>query len=704
MFAPSIRRSPARAAPPCRSNASLGPNGPLHFPASAHRDRQVPDGWDLSRVPVSLVRHAPTSPLQRKLAVGRSDDRLEREADLIADQVMGTAPSKVSAAPAPTGLDRKCASCEEEEESARVQRAPTSRGAADGEAPALVNQVLRTSGGPLEASARSFFEDRFQRDFSRVRVHADSVAAESARAVKARAYTVGRDIAFGRGEYQPATREGRRLIAHELAHVVQQSAWSPDGPTLRRADIDAVDQVVKMQEVVGSGIQFVPAASIMDTRIGPVTVQGGLASHGTSRLNVIVGANLTPRLLARQILPLWTTATPFMPPGGGPSVLPGALSEEQLAQGLLVYNQYYLPVPAMTQWRAGLHFPLPVEIEEATGIATVNPDLIRSLAAVFDPAWMPALSVPAAATAAPAAADLKAAVAEFLAAAPDALGRGMGLAARAITNAQATLPFAKEVFAQLGAGELDVGLSMFEDLTNGDMDLLAGQKDGAAILKLLREIFKAAPADISATDRARLDRANAMLARVRLAPVRNAPEAAGALPEKAVTVDLVKLDGSHHNPATDLTVANMIFAQCNVRFEKGADVTVGPAQTTAWIGTDKVLTYPRNCGVVPAEERGMFQGATAAFGLSGRIKAFFVDSISSGDRGYSRPPYCATGSAHALLNMAAIGNSGDTTTLAHEIGHILLNLGGHPKGTLMQPLPRPNEITNPQCATIHRNA
>lgn len=93
--------------------------------------------------------------------------------------------------------------------------------------PAPVHEVLRSSGQPLDRSTRSFFEPRFGHDFSRVRVHADEQAAQSARAVNASAYTVGRDVVFGAGQYAPGTSPGRKLLAHELAHVVQQ-----DGSTV----------------------------------------------------------------------------------------------------------------------------------------------------------------------------------------------------------------------------------------------------------------------------------------------------------------------------------------------------------------------------------------------------------------------------------------------------------------------------------------
>ena len=98
--------------------------------------------------------------------------------------------------------------------------------------PPIVHDVLRASGQPLDTATRAFMEPRFGQDFSRVRVHTDARAAESARAVNALAYTVGRDVVFGAGQYAPGTPEGHRLIAHELAHVMQQLRGGSTQPSL----------------------------------------------------------------------------------------------------------------------------------------------------------------------------------------------------------------------------------------------------------------------------------------------------------------------------------------------------------------------------------------------------------------------------------------------------------------------------------------
>ena len=90
--------------------------------------------------------------------------------------------------------------------------------------PEQVNEVVNSSGEPLDRSTRSMMEPRFGHDFSNVRVHTDARAAESAEALNAQAYTVGNHVVFGNGNYLPGTSGGRQLLAHELTHVVQQSA------------------------------------------------------------------------------------------------------------------------------------------------------------------------------------------------------------------------------------------------------------------------------------------------------------------------------------------------------------------------------------------------------------------------------------------------------------------------------------------------
>jgi hypothetical protein len=162
--------------------------------------------------------------IQTKLTVGAANDPAEHEADRVADEVMrmpdnGAVSPLLLPTAAPPAIRRKCDACAEED---------TVRRRADGQdgggpAPASVREVLRSSGRPLDAASRAFFEPRFGYDFSSVRIHTDSAAAQSAQDIGALAYTLGRDIAFAAGQFAPYTAQGRHLMAHELAHTVQQS-------------------------------------------------------------------------------------------------------------------------------------------------------------------------------------------------------------------------------------------------------------------------------------------------------------------------------------------------------------------------------------------------------------------------------------------------------------------------------------------------
>ncbi|MCA1554112.1 MAG: DUF4157 domain-containing protein [Chloroflexi bacterium] len=118
------------------------------------------------------------------------------------------------------GVDGECAACRQKR---LVQRAPAAQTTASA-MPSSVNAVIQSSGRPLDASTRGFMESRFGHDFNRVRMHDDASAAQSARAVSARAYTVGEHLVFAARQYAPHSIAGRMLLAHELTHVVQQSA------------------------------------------------------------------------------------------------------------------------------------------------------------------------------------------------------------------------------------------------------------------------------------------------------------------------------------------------------------------------------------------------------------------------------------------------------------------------------------------------
>jgi Domain of unknown function (DUF4157) len=222
----------------------------------------------------TFAKAQPFGPVQAKLKVGPAKDRFEQEADRVADQVMGMpTPQTASGEPPPPGaqgpasitplrgiapVHRMCAECEED-----MQRKPAAntvqrmcshceeelhRKPADGpahrqeedeedvvqakEAPGSEPRLsdatqsiiagLSRGGSPLPASERAFFEPRFGIDLSDVRIHDGPAIDTAARSIQARAFTLGNHIAFASGQYAPGSTEGRRLLAHELAHNVQQ--------------------------------------------------------------------------------------------------------------------------------------------------------------------------------------------------------------------------------------------------------------------------------------------------------------------------------------------------------------------------------------------------------------------------------------------------------------------------------------------------
>jgi len=182
--------------------------------------------------------------IQAKLKIGQPGDKYEQEADRVADMVMKMPEPKAH---------RQAEKEEELEEEEIIQQKPLSEQItpfvqrqvepeeeekedeeilrikeAPGQTPEVTTdlesriQSLKGDGQPLSKSVRAFFEPRFGVDFSQVRVHTDTQAAKTARDVYSQAFTVGKDIAFGPGQYAPDTQRGRQLLAHEMAHVVQQ--------------------------------------------------------------------------------------------------------------------------------------------------------------------------------------------------------------------------------------------------------------------------------------------------------------------------------------------------------------------------------------------------------------------------------------------------------------------------------------------------
>jgi len=162
------------------------------------------------------VHPAPLLPLQRKLAIGAANEPLESQADARADRVV------------------------------RGQRSPLA--------------THSSSGRPLEHGTRAEMESRFGEDFGRVRIHTDAAAGTSALAASARAITTGQDIVFGPGFYDPATSTGKRLIAHELAHVIQQNRQS--GRRVSRAAAESEARQAGADVTAGRAAAVTGSASV----------------------------------------------------------------------------------------------------------------------------------------------------------------------------------------------------------------------------------------------------------------------------------------------------------------------------------------------------------------------------------------------------------------------------------------------------------
>jgi len=180
--------------------------------------------------------------VQAKFVVDAPGDACEQEADRIAAMAATRLPGSGAALfpeekPGCPGVRRR-------PERARPLGSPDPAGC--DATRSAVEAALQSPARPLDPEARAYMEPRFGHDFSQVRIHADSAAADSATALAARAYTLGADIVFAEGQYRPGNPDGRRLLAHELAHVVQQGAARPAGnarqPVLRAAGADLIQR------------------------------------------------------------------------------------------------------------------------------------------------------------------------------------------------------------------------------------------------------------------------------------------------------------------------------------------------------------------------------------------------------------------------------------------------------------------------------
>lgn len=220
-------------------------NDLLSDPAETHTFPKSGFAQDFSRIPAHSLTTQSKQIIQPDLTVNAPGDRYEQEADRVAETVMRM-PNR-STALSSSGLHGFL--------NPTVSRLPSiSRIQASGEgaftaSPNVEAGIKQMQGGGqlLPESVRAYFEPRFGHDFSAVRIHTGAHAAKTAQSIHARAYTVGRDVAFGAGQYSPETSGGKRLLAHELTHVIQQENSTADdaqGSIQRLGDLSQVPSVI----------------------------------------------------------------------------------------------------------------------------------------------------------------------------------------------------------------------------------------------------------------------------------------------------------------------------------------------------------------------------------------------------------------------------------------------------------------------------
>ncbi|NOR41701.1 MAG: DUF4157 domain-containing protein [Gammaproteobacteria bacterium] len=217
-------------------------------------------GHDFNRV---NVHSTGSGMIQTKLKINEPGDLYEQEADRVAEQVMRMPEPRVQKQPEEELVQKKSLitpliqkqSEEEEDEEEEFLQTKELPGQSSEVTPALSSSIqsLRGGGQPLPESTRAYFEPRFGYDFSKVRVHTDARAVEAVQAMNAQAFTVGRDVVFGAGQYAPQTSTGLQLLAHELTHTLQRyNQIRCKRPGLKiskvRSSHDANDAKIKARE------------------------------------------------------------------------------------------------------------------------------------------------------------------------------------------------------------------------------------------------------------------------------------------------------------------------------------------------------------------------------------------------------------------------------------------------------------------------
>jgi hypothetical protein len=408
----------------------------------------------------------------QRFAIGARSDPAEREADAVADQVLANATSIPAISPLRWG---------------QAQR----RGDGPDRAAAAPSSV----GHGVAADVRGFFESRYQHSFAQVRVHTDAVAHESARALRAEAYTIGHDIYFASGRYAPGTNAGRRLLAHELTHVVQQSGGAPQVQRAPARDLPTAP-------AAGNVLRW-PAQQPAKVSIGPLlrTRGSGVSASGRPSVEAILGPGATLMGLAASLLPIFAAA---------PAPAPGV---DELAKAIARFDEHIFLQAGTPLLRVGQVVPLPIEVDGNDPTEwIVNPGAVQNWAAGFDAKDADVLTQAPAALTIPSAADLDAQIDGFLKDHTDPVGRCIGLLAQLVDNPLVAEPFAKRLFERLGRDDsVRVLVHLPDGFVRWPLAMIATTRAGLAIVRLMGRLLSAPPPDLTADEEARRTAALAML-------------------------------------------------------------------------------------------------------------------------------------------------------------------------------------------------
>jgi len=424
----------------------------------------------------SGVGMAQSGPIKSALQAGRraglglsaNGKAQETEADKIADHALANGPKAAPMTPASAPTTPPV--------QAKLSPTATGGGTASAKGPA--------AGKPLSAKLKSRFSGPLGSGLGGVRIDTSAQAARETQSMGASAITTGQTISFAQGAYAPNTPQGAHLLAHELAHTVQQ------------------------KQAGKARVQAKPAAKALIAKHGFPQVAGGLINDSTRRrMNVIVRKGDTLLSISAKLVRYWVASEADLSPEARANINPAIRTPEGMAKALLAYHKTYLIPPAMANWRAGLRLPLPMLVPKDGSPPLVNAPMAGLWIGSFKPAWSTALRKKAS-TATPQKALSKQDLA-YMNSFPDGLG-GL-LADKALRNAKEALPLIRAELQKPGLSAGLLALGFLSTITNIQVSVLAGQPEGQEIIALLRAAIMGNQDALSMQNKASTARAKTML-------------------------------------------------------------------------------------------------------------------------------------------------------------------------------------------------